>query len=332
MANKFRLPVITLILTMLGQVGFAQDPIFSQFYANPLYLNPALAGSNVCPRAILNYRNQWPSISGTYVTYNASYDQHMDKISGGVGLLVNNDMAGEGALTTTTASGIYSYRLQINRKLTLNAGFQATYFQRKIDWYKLTFPDQIDPKYGFVYISQEKPPDNTSRGFMDFSTGMVFGDNENFYVGAALNHLTQPNDGFYTDVSSKLYMKFTFHAGAVFGLKPKRQGGRQPEDPTISPNILYQQQQNFQQINYGLYVNRFPFVGGLWFRQSFQNPDSFIFLVGFRQPSYQFGYSYDLTVSKLTNITGGAHEFTFAYLFKCPPKKVKVKAINCPSF
>ena len=45
----------------------AQDPAFSQFYANPLYLNPAFAGatSKGCPRANLNYRDQWPGIGRT---------------------------------------------------------------------------------------------------------------------------------------------------------------------------------------------------------------------------------------------------------------------------
>ena len=54
----------------------AQDPTFSQFFANPLYLNPAMAGTNICPRISLNHRNQWPGIGKTYVTYSASYDQY----------------------------------------------------------------------------------------------------------------------------------------------------------------------------------------------------------------------------------------------------------------
>jgi len=71
-----------MLILLSGRGLFAQDPIFSQFYANPLYLNPAMAGSSVCPRLIFNYRNQWPAISGTYITYNASYDQYVDNISG----------------------------------------------------------------------------------------------------------------------------------------------------------------------------------------------------------------------------------------------------------
>ena len=44
----------------------AQDPEFTQFYANPIYLNPAMAGTHGCPRLNLNHRNQWPSLSGAF--------------------------------------------------------------------------------------------------------------------------------------------------------------------------------------------------------------------------------------------------------------------------
>ena len=115
---------------------YAQDPIFTQFYANPLYLNPALAGTARCPRVNLNYRNQWPGISGTYVTYAASYDQHVDAIGGGLGLLILNDKAGQGTLTTTNVSGVYSYLLNVTREFSLKFAAQATFFQKSIDWSK----------------------------------------------------------------------------------------------------------------------------------------------------------------------------------------------------
>ena len=332
MVKKLSYLVMLIILVITGRVAVAQDPIFSQFYANPLYLNPALAGSAVCPRLTFNYRNQWPAIAGTYVTYSAAFDQYWDRISGGVGFLAMNDQAGEGALTTTTFSGIYSYRLTLNRRSFLYAGFQATYYQRRIDWDKLTFPDMIDPRFGFVNQTQEKPPPKLSIGFADFSTGTLLNLGESFFAGVAVHHLTQPNEGFYSDISSKLNMKLTVHAGGIIDLKRKSGSNRNPEDPTISPNILYQMQQHFQQINYGLYFNRSPFVGGLWFRQNFNNADAFIMLAGFEQSSFKLGYSYDLTVSRLTNITGGAHEVSFSWLFPCPVKKKKIRTINCPSF
>ena len=47
------------IIAGIPFAGNAQDPEFTQFYANPLYLNPALTGVERCPRVILNYRNQY---------------------------------------------------------------------------------------------------------------------------------------------------------------------------------------------------------------------------------------------------------------------------------
>ena len=61
-------------------IVYAQDPTFTQFYANPLYLNPAFAGSNKCPRISMNYRNEWPQLTGNYVTYSLAYDSYVKNI------------------------------------------------------------------------------------------------------------------------------------------------------------------------------------------------------------------------------------------------------------
>lgn len=312
----------------MGEYSHAQDPAFSQFYANPLYLNPAFAGSVVCPRVITNYRNQWPSITGTFVTYNASYDQHIDKISGGIGILINSDRQGEGTITTNSFSGIYSYRLEVSRSFSIKAAIQASYVDRRLAWEKLTFGDMIDPRYGFVRNTLEtQGSDNTS--YLDFSTGII-GYTENFYTGVAIHHLTEPEEGFIT--IHKIPMKLTAHAGAIIDLQKRKSRTRGIEDITLSPNILFQKQMDFNQLNYGFYINWYPFVNGIWFRQNFNNSDALIFLAGIQQSSFKFGYSYDLTVSKLTNVTGGAHEISFSLQLRCPPKKKKIRTINCPSF
>lgn len=323
--KKFFLIVFVLLS---GVSVYPQDPHFSQYYANPLYLNPAFAGTSICPRIIMNYRNQWPAIPGTYVTYSASYDQHVENLSGGVGLMFNTDKAGEGTLTTNMISGIYSYRLQVNRNFSIKAGFQATYFQKSIDWEKLTFGDQIDPRYGFIYYTQETKPGDLTKGTADFSAGLL-GYGENIYGGLAVHHLTQPNEGFFS--VSKLPMRITAHLGGVIDLEKHRRR-RKIEDPILSPNILFMKQQDFEELNYGIYLNKYPVVGGVWFRQGFENPDAFIALIGLQTSVVKIGYSYDVTVSKLSSATGGSHEVSFALQFDCRPKKKRIRAINCPSF
>ena len=186
------------ILVCISINCFAQDPQFTQFYANPLYLNPAFAGSDHCGRLCLNYRNEWPALQGTFVTYSASYDQHVDAIGGGLGVLVMQDQAGDGTISTTSLSGIYSYQLTLNREWSVMVGFQGTYMQKKIDWSKLTFGDEISPQFGFIYPTNEVQP-NTNKNFADFSSGILAYSN-NLYGGVAVNHLTQPNEAFFNSV------------------------------------------------------------------------------------------------------------------------------------
>ena len=297
----------------------AQDPQFTQFYANPLYLNPAFAGTSRCPRMIMNYRNQWPGLSGTFVTYAVSFDTHVDAIAGGMGLLVWHDRAGEGTLNTTKASLIYSYDRPINRHFSIKAALEAQFFQKSLDWDKLTFGDMIDPRYGFVYNTQEQRG-QTSKVGVDFAAGLL-GFSKKFFGGFAVHHLIMPDEGLLGQ--SRLPMKFTVHAGAVIPLN------RDVSEGSISPNILFKQQQNFTQINMGLYVTKGPIVGGLWFRKD----DSFIAVLGFHAGMVKMGYSYDITVSKLGLAEPkGSHEISFQLQFDCRPKKRKFRTISCPSF
>lgn len=344
--------IITVIFSLdLSNFAFAQDPEFTQFYANPLYLNPAFAGSVRCPRFVLNYRNQWPGLpsnkvmpSQPYVTYSASYDQHVNALSGGLGLLVINDNEAN-ILRTTNVSGIYSYQLNITRKFSVKIGFQGTYSQKSLDWNKLTFGDMIDVNNGFVLNTGEQQGSNKI-SYFDGSTG-ILGFSRRYFVGFAVHHLTEPAPAkdFLNVGGSTLPRKYTGHIGLIIPT------GRRGNETFISPNILYQQQRKFKQLNLGLYVNKGPVVGGLWARfggkvgdidnstfpptqkndNSFLNSDSFIALIGFQQGMYKFGYSYDITISKLKH-SYGSHEISFALQLECKQKSQKFKTISCPSF
>ena len=110
--------IIICVLSIVSIDSNAQDPTFTQFYSNPIYLNPAFAGSHGCPRFGLNYRNEWPSLTGNYVTYSAAYDQYFKNISGGIGVLVTHDEQGSGTIQTSMLGLIYSYHLKVTRKFS----------------------------------------------------------------------------------------------------------------------------------------------------------------------------------------------------------------------
>lgn len=307
-----------LLFIAVASYTYAQDPTFSQYYANRLYLNPAFAGTAKCPRLTLNYRNQWPGLDNSFITYAASFDQQIDAINGGLGVQLMSDQAGEGVLSTTTASFIYSYQFAVNRKFSIRAGFQATAVQKAIDVSNLRFGDMIDARRGFVYQSQEQiKTDNVI--YPDFSFGLL-GFSEKTYFGVAVHHLTSPDEGFTNQ--SILAQRITAHFGAVLPM------GIRNEDMTWSPNVIVQSQGGSMELNLGAYVSKGPIVLGLWNRIG----DSFIALIGFQQEDFKIGYSYDLTSSLLSDKTSGSHEISFSYIFPCRPKKVKFQTISCPSF
>ena len=301
----------------------AQDPTFTQFYANPLYLNPAFAGSYGCPRFALNYRNEWPQLSGNYVTYSASYDQYFKNVSGGFGLLATHDQQGQGTIKTSMIGVVYSYHLQLGRKWKMMFGARAAWYQKSLDWDKLTFGDMIDPRRGFIYSTGDVPRGG-SRGFFDASSGIVV-FNKYFFAGAAWHHMNRPNESMIIG-ESKLPWRFTGHMGAdiVLGRRSKYSNST-----SIMPNVIYQYQNGFQELNIGTYIKYGSFNVGAWYR----NRDAFILTIGINTGKFKLGYSYDVTVSKLNNgVSGGSHEVSMGLNLNCKTKPVSFKTISCPSF
>ena len=350
--NRVRLFILSVlsavVLAGIMQPLRAQDPHFSQFYANPLYLNPAYAGSVVCPRIVTNFRLQWPVLSAKWATYSASYDQHFDALAGGIGVLFLGDRAGSGSINTNTISLIYSFKADLTKKVAMRIALQATYQQKSVDFTNALFGDMIDPKSGFVYKTMEKL-DVYTKGVADFSTGIVF-YSDKFYGGIAAHHFTQPNESFYyvSGKEARTPMKLSGNFGAVFDLKQSQRREKNIGDMSISPNLIFQYQNKFSggesysYINVGLYYSVYPMVLGVWYRngllreeQYTNRPDAVAFLAGIEYDFFKVGYSYDFTIpsTKINKMkTGGAHEVSAQFHLPCPVKARRVRHINCPKF
>jgi len=322
--------ILFIILAWISR-GTAQDVIYSQFYANPLYLNPALAGAKLEQRITLNYRNEWPTIEKGYVSYSATWDQYFEKISGSLGFVASEDVAGGGVYNRFIGGGIYSYRIRASHTVVLNAAIQANYLQYKLDWSKLLFGDQIDFHTGSVGTTNEYSPAKLKVGNLDFSAGVLGGYKESLYFGVAVNHLTRPDIALYDGNENRVPMRWTVHSGILIDFFQGMEG-EDLRNFSISPNVIYVQQGKFHQLNLGMYVNKFPFVTGLWVRHNFGNPDAVIALIGFQTKTYKIGYSYDYTISQLSNKSGGAHEISFAWLFHRYLNTGRYHALKCPTF
>lgn len=322
--------ILFFFVLIIGTVQLqAQDPIFSQFYAAPLMLNPAFTGTTYAPRIAVNYRSQYLGFddltgSTAYATYAASYEQFIEDFNSGFGFMLKSDDAGGGLYKTTKFGGNYSYRVQVNREFQLKLGVEAGFRQFNIDWDRLIFPDQLDPLTGAVdpagnpNPTNEIRPENLNKTYFDIGAGLL-AYTPNFYGGISLKHLTRPDEsllGINGGLNEGLAMRISVHSGAQFIIQ---EGTRLKKGSFISPNLLYIKQGDQGQINGGAYVSAGLIFAGAWYRHTFGNTDAAIVLVGFKKDILKIGYSYDITLSQLQTQTsagtGGTHEISLVLNF-----------------
>lgn len=293
----------------------AQDPVFSQFYHNPLGINPGFAGNTSAPLFHLNYRNQWPGFGNAYSTYAFSYSQFFNSINSGLGVQLLHDQAGDGILQTTNLTFSYSYRVKIRKGYYIKGGMEAGFGSLFLDWNRFTFGDAIDPRIGPIspggipFPTAEVAPDQNNLRYFDLGAGVLI-YNEHYYAGISLQHVNAADLTFLESSrefsgESNLPTRLNITAGYQFLYK---KGNKNREPSFITPNVLYTRQAGFSQITGGANINYDKIIGGLWYRHSGQNPDAFIALFGYKMDFFKFCYSYDYTISDLTIQSGGSHE------------------------
>ncbi len=314
-----RISLLFLFSSMLITQVFAQDPVFSQFFAAPLHLNPAFAGVSHAPRIMLNHRNQWPSWPNAYQTYAIAYEQSLPFLNSGIGASITADDAGNGIYQTRQFSLYYSYQLKANDDLALKFGIEAGAFRSQLAWDKLVFGDQLDPIDGLGSNGQgssteELRPDNLGNNQIDFSAGLL-AFSKKFYGGIALQHLNNFSENLLNTGSSSLLvghpMRLSIHGGGQFDLGGS---GRNGDAVFFAPNFLYVRQAEFSQVMVGGYWGFGPVFAGAWYRNSGKNPDAAVGLIGYRYGVLRLGYSFDATLSNLAlNRTGGSHEISLSF-------------------
>ncbi len=319
---------IFFFFVMCTGIAFSQDISFSQFYANPLYLNPAFSGSVGVPRVALQYRNQWSGFNNAFTTYSAAFDMPVQKLQGGIGGYVLNDTQADGILNTLQFNLSYSVFIQLSENYRLHGALQAGFNQNSLNTSKLIFADNLDPYNGNHGSSAELATlTDPNYSFVDFSSGVLMYSKRLFY-GIAVHHLTEPNQSFYSgneDVA-KLDRKYTAHFGARL---PVYLYGHNRKKFDISPQLIVQSQGQFHQFNYGIFATKRGLTAGTWFRQNFGfRYDAVIFMVGFMKKSWQFNYSYDFTISGLRADSGGTSEVSLTFLLNTSAKSKLLPFFN----
>ncbi len=306
----------------------SQDPIFTQFYNAPLQINPAFAGNTFAPIIHLNTRVEWPSIGLAYNTYSFSIDRFFYDYNFGSGLLITMDNSGNGIYKRFRAESVFSYRLRVEDNKYLKMGLSAAYGQNSLDWQKLVFGDEIDPRFGYTLPngsklpSSEVQPDDLTVNYMDISAGVLLYSKQ-FYAGIAVKHANSPIDYYNKQqsiVNNGLPVRLTAHIGGEFDMFPRYGGNRK----YYNPSVLFVGQSGLYQFVFNNYFDLGAIFAGVGYRWNIVNSDAVLFMVGVSKEMFKISYSFDYTVSKLSIGSGGSHEigvsinFDKSTLFKAP--------------
>lgn len=311
----------------------AQDPVYSQFHAAPMQLNPALAGLVAAPVITLNYRNQWPNLPDAYSTFAATFSHYVPSIHSGFGVMLEGDIAGGGIYNTYRGSLFYAYDIRFSEKFYLRAGLEAGFVNTRLNWNKLVFLDQLSLSTGAVDANGNANPTQEVQGsssitYFDMGTGILL-NTPYFYAGFSVKHFTAPKEVFTTNVkddSGELPIRYSIHIGSEIQLSKRNKLGTKT---FLSPNVLFTKQRMFHQLSLGAYIQYGIFLGGLWFRHTFTNADAVILMVGIQKGVFKLAYSYDFTVSTLGMQAGGAHEISLMLNFENKKQKHQRRYNDC---
>lgn len=330
-----------IIIVLLSQNIAAQDPHFSQFFASPLTLNPALTGKfNGTARVAVNYRNQWPTINNAFRTNTISGDfgilgnriPEFDQF--GVGVMGMYDINGDGILKSSYVSGSVAYHKGIdeNGYHQIGVGFSGSYAQRRLDINKLDFADELT-SIGFTGVTSEVF-NNTgfvNIGYADINAGFVYSgatsDYNNFYIGASMYHINRPKVSFQ-GATYLLNPRYTIHGGGYFPIA---------DATTLFVSANYQRQAGASETMLGTAVgftvnddfeSPTDVYAGAWFRLG----DAIIPYAGLEFGDFRLGVSYDVNVSRLAAASRrqGGLEISLIWIKKhVDPNK---KKLSCPRF
>lgn len=304
---------------------FAQDIQYSQYYANPIYLNPAFTGSTGKTRVGVNFRNQWPALDESFVAYTAYFDHFEERINSGFGLIFQGAQESFTQTSLNEIGLVYSYRLKLNEKSYVQAGVQGSFVSRDALFDRVILGTQLDIDKGVILGEPGDAFEGDSQiKTADAHAGLLY-YGEKAWFGVSVSHLLEPEISYLADNTNQLPMKYSLHGGYRINLSAgdiNDYFNNTDQERSLALGFNFKQQGQFSQIDLGAEFFFEPLVLGFWYRglptkYSLPNNEALIFLLGVNIPSgFDLGYSFDYSISKLGySSSGGAHELSLRYVF-----------------
>ena len=317
----------------------AQDLHYTQYDFAPLYLNPAQTGLfNGDYRFVANMRDQWFSVPVPYFTMSGSFDarilpDRLDKNVLSAGGLFHYDRAGDSRLSLTNLLFNVSYHQQISKGLFLGAGIQTGFGQRRFRRDLMTFDDQFNGDVFDVGIvsADISNLNRTVLSYMEIGGGLNLRYQKSSRTwlnsGLAFVHLNSPKQSFLGhDIRLKIRTSISANASVQVHTKWD-----------LVPTLMFQNQGTYREFMFGLlsryHINQNPGrETAVFFGIHNRFADAIAPVIGVNYQTWQFGFSYDINVSKFNAATdaNGGFELSLIYINRRVPALPTVK--TCPVF
>ena len=281
---------------------FAQEPKFTQFYAAPLYLNPAFIGLTYEHLFTANYRYQWPGIKTAFTTYMATYDYNVSNMNSGIGGFILQDRYSTSNLVTTMGGVNYAYCVKVGKYSECRGGVSLVMNQMEIDNTKLIFNHKFIT--GSSVSQDALALDKVS--YFDIGLGALF-NSINYWIGFSGRHLNQPNESMVCNIERST-ISGCIHGGYRYVITARGSGKTKLEE-FVSASFNIRHEQKHDQLDIGAYYFKSFVNVGLWYRglpikkykPGYPNRESLALLVESEIPDKNFrvGYIYDATISNL---------------------------------
>jgi type IX secretion system PorP/SprF family membrane protein len=315
------------LFMLLCASGIGQDVHFSQVSNTPLLVNPALAGEFLGNnRFMLNYRNQWSSVTNNpFTTFAFAYDRSFLKDILSVGAVAFSDKAGDAGMGTTQVNLMIASKVEIDETQYLKLGINAAWSQQSMNLSKLTWNSQfngtiIDPNLNSGEIfSHER------FSYSDFSTGIlwdhVLRNQVELNAGLAAYHVISPVFATFSEVE-RLPIRWCAYANLVY-----------PLQVVFYPSILAMIQGPYREIMAGgaarfifnlnsLYTGYLK-ASYLYLGAYYRYGDAIIACARLDYKSqFNMGISYDVNISGLSTASnaGGGFEVSLTFILPEKPK------------
>ena len=331
----------------------AQDERFSQFFAIPIHMNPALAGAyDGTYRMTVIYRDQWNNALDTpYKSFAAGGDTKINLNFAnnssdhfGVGLFFNSDRVAEFQANTNQVSGYFAYHKKLTKRNPsyIGGGLKMGVIQKNINYDNLTFDDQFNQIDGFEGMTiEDLPPNNI--GFFDIALGLNYfisiNNKTKFYTGFAAHHITNPNISLFNRLDNpnpNLILDETLASRYVFHFS---MDSRIRYNLEWQPRFIYQSQgqsnsislgSNFQ---YNLKNSNTGVILGIWATGlsdlEGSRLESVTPLFGIIQGGFIFGFSYDIPMLDTFDDPFSFNTFELSIRYSGTHQN---EAIFCPTF